>query len=64
MQVPLTLLTGEYVPFWSYWPLWSSGGGNSFSSLQLQLHREDALKLRKLLQTHPNAKGLGYTAAK
>ena len=52
---------GEYVPFWSFWPPWSFGHGNSFESLTLQIYKKDALELRKVLTTHPHAKGLGYT---
>lgn len=57
----LFAFAGDYVPFWSFWPLWSTGHGNSFQSLTLQLHKNDALELRKLLAIHPQAKGLGYT---
>ncbi len=56
----ITAAAGEFMPFWMF-PWFPTGTGPSFSTLRLQLHREDAIKLRKLLVTHPNAKGLGYT---
>jgi hypothetical protein len=37
------------------------GVGPNFHRVHLQLQKEDALKLRKLLATHPNTKGLKYT---
>jgi hypothetical protein len=37
------------------------GVGPNFHRVHLQLHKEDAVQLRKLLATHPNTKGLKYT---
>ena len=40
---------GDYVPFWNFWPLWTHGQGNSYQTLSLQMHKEDAIALRKVL---------------
>jgi hypothetical protein len=45
---------------WNFWPFWSCGTGNSFATVTLQMHREEALKLRASLASHPGATGLGH----
>ncbi|WIA15026.1 hypothetical protein OEZ85_001727 [Tetradesmus obliquus] len=51
---------GDLVPSW-LGGFGVPGVGPNFHRVHLQLQKEDALKLRKLLATHPNSKGLKYT---
>uniref|UniRef100_A0A383VIH8 Uncharacterized protein n=1 Tax=Tetradesmus obliquus TaxID=3088 RepID=A0A383VIH8_TETOB len=54
------LRVGDLVPSW-LGGFGVPGVGPNFHRVHLQLQKEDALKLRKLLATHPNSKGLKYT---